>query len=558
MLQVPRPGEVVIHNHPSGVLSPSDADLQVASALGNNGVGVCIVNNAVSAIYVVVASLAILWLFCLNIVLGRSRLEAFLAAAILACSWELAYHSRWIAPDAVMMQFALLSFLCLALGMTRSKLHWLYAGAVALGLTIGTKYPGALALPVFLVGAGHTLWRQKHSLSFLVGRCAALAGIAGLTFLLTSPGVLLDPFRFFTQLSEQQETYAFGWYGYTVSPGVPHFLAILQYFGLQLFSHYWALSVALSFFCVLGLISLLLERRLFSWLAAGFVLIYLVFFSLQAAMLVRNLLVVVPVLCLAVSRGVTLTAERLHSGRKYLLYAAVGAVLIVNLGWEIHAASEIKKRESPEYLLKKFEDFLHDSPTDTFLVSEELAKALDAFRAPAPGNVVTNPEAPHTKVAFFQSEGPIFFWETWPSNRWGIYEKVFAPLEVNIEAYPTFVGNQRILLMTTKNFKTLPIHEWDLASPLVLSKAEVVAGIDSYTLAIRSLPGSAVTIRYSVDGADPEVFSTNLDYKGEATFDVGKSTRKGRYQILAFHREGETIWHSARATIVVKPEPISP
>ena len=54
LLQVPRPGEVVIHNHPSGVLTPSDPDLSVASALGNNAVGAYIVNNAVTDLYVVV------------------------------------------------------------------------------------------------------------------------------------------------------------------------------------------------------------------------------------------------------------------------------------------------------------------------------------------------------------------------------------------------------------------------------------------------------------------------------------------------------------------------
>lgn len=54
ILQIPRPGEVVIHNHPSGVLTPSDADLQIAAALGNDAVGAYIVDNAVESVYVVV------------------------------------------------------------------------------------------------------------------------------------------------------------------------------------------------------------------------------------------------------------------------------------------------------------------------------------------------------------------------------------------------------------------------------------------------------------------------------------------------------------------------
>ncbi len=54
IMQVPRPGEVVIHNHPSGALTPSDADLAIASTLGNGGVGAYIVDNAVEHVYVVV------------------------------------------------------------------------------------------------------------------------------------------------------------------------------------------------------------------------------------------------------------------------------------------------------------------------------------------------------------------------------------------------------------------------------------------------------------------------------------------------------------------------
>ena len=33
------PGEVVIHNHPSGNLTPSEQDLQIASVFGNQGIG---------------------------------------------------------------------------------------------------------------------------------------------------------------------------------------------------------------------------------------------------------------------------------------------------------------------------------------------------------------------------------------------------------------------------------------------------------------------------------------------------------------------------------------
>jgi len=46
-------GDVLIHNHPSGFLEPSDADLAVASRVGENGVGSYIVDGDVRSVYVV-------------------------------------------------------------------------------------------------------------------------------------------------------------------------------------------------------------------------------------------------------------------------------------------------------------------------------------------------------------------------------------------------------------------------------------------------------------------------------------------------------------------------
>lgn len=48
------PGEVVIHNHPSGNLTPSEQDIRIASVFGNEGIGFYIVDNEASRVYVVV------------------------------------------------------------------------------------------------------------------------------------------------------------------------------------------------------------------------------------------------------------------------------------------------------------------------------------------------------------------------------------------------------------------------------------------------------------------------------------------------------------------------
>ena len=47
-------GEMLVHNHPSGLLEPSDADLAIAARLHDDGIGFAIVDNDASDLYVVV------------------------------------------------------------------------------------------------------------------------------------------------------------------------------------------------------------------------------------------------------------------------------------------------------------------------------------------------------------------------------------------------------------------------------------------------------------------------------------------------------------------------
>ncbi len=48
------PGEMLLHNHPSGLLEPSDADLAIAARLHDDGIGFGIIDNAARELYVVV------------------------------------------------------------------------------------------------------------------------------------------------------------------------------------------------------------------------------------------------------------------------------------------------------------------------------------------------------------------------------------------------------------------------------------------------------------------------------------------------------------------------
>ncbi len=73
--------EVVLHNHPSGNLEPSDADLELASIYSAHGHGVYIVDNATTSVYVVVEPFLPRERECLN---ARELEQAFAADSTLA------------------------------------------------------------------------------------------------------------------------------------------------------------------------------------------------------------------------------------------------------------------------------------------------------------------------------------------------------------------------------------------------------------------------------------------------------------------------------------------
>ena len=68
-------GEILLHNHPSGILDPSPADLALAARIYEAGLGTAIVDNEAQSLYVVVEPPAPRN----RIELDRTRLEAYLA-----------------------------------------------------------------------------------------------------------------------------------------------------------------------------------------------------------------------------------------------------------------------------------------------------------------------------------------------------------------------------------------------------------------------------------------------------------------------------------------------
>jgi ATP-dependent DNA helicase DinG len=83
-------GGVMLHNHPSGVLEPSEADMRVAAQLFEQGLGTAIVDNDAGRLYVVVEPPTAR----VRVPLDPTELDALLAPGGMLASVHLGYEDR--------------------------------------------------------------------------------------------------------------------------------------------------------------------------------------------------------------------------------------------------------------------------------------------------------------------------------------------------------------------------------------------------------------------------------------------------------------------------------
>src|SRR5690606_25470571 len=135
---------------------------------------------------------------------------------------------RWIAPDALNAQFTALCLLALvAAARSPRPRPWFFAAACAAGLATGTKYTAGLLLVSVLAGLVAAAVAARRAPPSPTGagpagprltRAIPIAlGIFALTFLLTTPGALLQPFTFFRDVRFEALHYGErGHYGFTI------------------------------------------------------------------------------------------------------------------------------------------------------------------------------------------------------------------------------------------------------------------------------------------------------------------------------------------------------
>ena len=292
-------------------------------------------------VFLLVTSLALLGTFFAGALWSGTEWAGVAAAATLAGSWQFAYHARWPAPDGPLV--AVVSFIVLGAVLTRVRPEsprGPLLTAVACGLAMSTKYTAWPFAAMWL--ASDVAWRIGRQERWLLPAVRGIA-IAVAVFVLTTPGVLLQPFHFIASLAYLGRNYSAGTTAlapYLVGAGWPMLSASLAYVLAVLWSPWLPVAVMTSGLALAGVVAISNRDWTLALLIGGAPLLLLISMALQPVLLVRNLLPIAPALAVAASAGLVAAVTRVPRWR-HAVVAVMAAIAFAHAAFLIYAARTI-------------------------------------------------------------------------------------------------------------------------------------------------------------------------------------------------------------------------
>jgi hypothetical protein len=236
-----------------------------------------------------------------------------------------------------------------------------------------------------------------------------------------------------------------------------------------------------------------------------FPLIYMLYFSTQGTMVVRNLLAVAPFWAIAAARGAGMLGQFLGRNRSQPTAQLAGPALArglwvgllcvmlgLNASWLIASAESIVARHSDRFV-RQASEYIHTHPNTKFLLSPRVKRDLPVV-GPSPHNITDDPGEAHAFVLYAR-EG-MLRWHDWPANRRALTQACFGPREVNFNMYPNWWGDDRILVINPTRAKEMGLRIAGISKdtapapePLVIRRTSKYAA-PSTAISADSLPTS--------------------------------------------------------------------
>jgi Glycosyltransferase family 87 len=267
---------------------------------------------------------------------GTAVAGAVAATAVAVCTIHVAYSRPAVTDVPLTLGVAV----ALAL-MIKGRLE---LAGLAVGLATGFKYPGVFLL-VPLVVAGWKQWR----------RLALSAAIAGVTFLATSPFILVHPGQAWDDATRVQRLAREGWLGFENDHSTP----------IAFVDRLWEGLGPVLIVAALGLGAALVFRSRADLILASFVLVYFLDLLTLDAHFDRYVLPLVPALGALAGRFRTLAPVTL-------------LLLVVPLTWAVQDAQELTRTDTRVVAHRWVEDNI---PAQTRVAVDPSTPPFESLRA---------------------------------------------------------------------------------------------------------------------------------------------------------------------------------
>ncbi|GET35674.1 hypothetical protein MiSe_04160 [Microseira wollei NIES-4236] len=386
-----------------------------------------------------------------------SKVAGIIAASIQLLSWEFAYHSRWIAPDALTAQFCALWLMALARSENSVyRQRWIAFAAIAAGLATATKYTAGALLPATIFFVWFTESQNLKLRDFPIKSVIKLIILFVKYFIIITPGMILQPLEFISDLRYEMQHYASGHnshYGvavYDIHDGPLVFAARLwEYISFALISPIPLLSFILLLTSLVGALHLFrTNRRALVITIAGVILFYTCFFSgITVVFLVRNYIFILPFLAFLIANGIERMLQYNKSIRSLVIGLTIAATTL-NYYNLIDSAFSINPGYNENKLQALLVQHIRTHPGEKFAVSKSLRKSINYENL---SNVVKPKEEADTfayRHDDLRRQKNIKL-KDYPSNRHNTF-KWLGSREVNYNYYVSWIGRDRILLVPMK------------------------------------------------------------------------------------------------------------
>jgi hypothetical protein len=312
-------------------------------------------------------------------------------------------------------------------------------GAAGAGLAAGTKYPSGfivVSIAILMITEFFKAGNTPGRIATLVKHASLAFIVFAVVFICTTPGCLTEPHKFHHDFFEMTTAYSSEHYGHTVHPGIPHLLKMAIWVIFSAFSKAKLISV---FFTLLGLSGAFIAFRKKNWNVVGILISLIVFYlivSRYSIMVIRNIIHVIPFFAVLSAYALYQINRSLKSKRfLFALNTLVAAAFAISITLVISSSLSVYNRSSIS-VKKELRTFMSKHPERSFYVSDSLRKLLDL---PTRGTL-----KPESYLVFLKDE---VNFANYQSNKFMLYESVGGPQDIDINYYPSWTGQDRVMII---------------------------------------------------------------------------------------------------------------